>query len=386
MRQKTADITLLCKVVDNFGDIGFVYRLARALSALPDSVRIRIVTDNVAALAGLAPGVDAAAARQEHGGWQIFDWNAPSVCMEAFTAEPPRIVLECFQCGRPDWLDCLLFERTVPNLVHIIMIDYLTAEDYAETFHGLQSLTRSARVPKVNFMPGFTEKTGGLILDEPFLQAPAAPLAADSDFTVLFFCYEKDWSPVVRALQDFSPSNRKVLVAEGAGRASFMEAWKLCGRSFPVQEIPFLPQEEWDRLLCRAQLLFVRGEDSLSRACLCGTPFVWQAYPQSESYQLVKVRALLDRMRGFFAPKEFAVVERCWLSVNGGCVSAAASCSEGGSAGGGSHGGDLYSAVGAFLQAYGRLRSGFQAFSERLKKNGDLAARLMTFMQKNGML
>ena len=28
------DITILCKVVDNFGDIGVVYRLARALSDL----------------------------------------------------------------------------------------------------------------------------------------------------------------------------------------------------------------------------------------------------------------------------------------------------------------------------------------------------------------
>ena len=51
------------------------------------------------------------------------------------------------------------------------MLDYLTAEPYAETFLCLKSLSRSARVQKVNFMPGFTPKTGGLILDRQFLKS-----------------------------------------------------------------------------------------------------------------------------------------------------------------------------------------------------------------------
>ena len=45
------DITILCKVVDNFGDIGVVYRLARAIEDVKSkfeqvsSINMRIVGD-----------------------------------------------------------------------------------------------------------------------------------------------------------------------------------------------------------------------------------------------------------------------------------------------------------------------------------------------------
>ena len=88
----------------------------------------------------------------------VYDWNAAEFCHEAFSADDGAfmpVILECFQCGRPDWMERILFEEKLERTVHIIMIDYLTAEKYAEDFHCLQSLTRSAKVQKVNFMPGF---------------------------------------------------------------------------------------------------------------------------------------------------------------------------------------------------------------------------------------
>ena len=62
--------------------------------------------------------------------------------------------------------------------------------------------------------------------------------------------------------------------------------------------------------------LFVRGEDSLARACLSGIPFVWQAYVQDENYQLVKVNALLERMKPFFDADSFQRLSSLWLSYN----------------------------------------------------------------------
>ncbi|MEE0877483.1 MAG: elongation factor P maturation arginine rhamnosyltransferase EarP, partial [Fibrobacteraceae bacterium] len=194
------DITILCKVVDNFGDIGVVYRLARSLTdlfkgeSLPpgctslqptpssgttsvfpqrpfSSLSLRIIVDNLKSFSLLEPGINPDLDYQEKNGWQIFQWDAEQLCFDTFSKEPPHVILECFQCGRPDWLEKLLFDVKIPNIADIIMIDYLTAEEYADTFHKLMSLTRSARVKKVNFMPGFTAKTGGLILDEPFMKA-----------------------------------------------------------------------------------------------------------------------------------------------------------------------------------------------------------------------
>ena len=406
------DVTLLCKVVDNFGDVGVVYRLARALSDLCESLSLRIVIDNLNSFSLLEPQIDTTKDVQNANGWQILNWNAGDACLAEFRRNPPHIIVECFQCGRPEWLEMLLFTEKVENIVHIIMLDYLTAEDYAETFHKLQSLTRSARVQKVNFMPGFTAKTGGLILDEPFMRAlkeretkdekeaaawearskaaeaknvgaegskvPVdAHIAAISEgktpFTALFFSYPRDWQPAVRAFGAFNKAHcagtLHVLLARGAGYESFKTAYKNHEEKvqhFTLCELPFLPQTEWDALLTRTPLLFVRGEDSLSRACLCGVPFVWHAYPQTEEYQLVKVQALLERMRPFFAASDFAAVERCWQTYNTTAASAP----------------ELEAALRDFLFAYQAMRPGFAAFSASLVKNGDLAAHLLKFMQE----
>ena len=404
--QMTADITLLCKVVDNFGDIGTAYRLARALTevcgdkqnAFPP-IKLRIVTDNLTAFAALFPLVDAKKPFQTVNAWDIYDWNAASLCLDLFQKNPPHIIIESFQCGRPDWLETLLFDIKVPRPVHIIMLDYLSAEDYAETFHRLDSLTRSARVTKVNFMPGFTSKTGGLILDKNFLRelekveqerrgtvpgkaahiieenrtyvdctsAPSPQQRQDSAptdyFDALFFTYPADWKPAVKALSQFRSGKLRVLAAKGAGFASFMNAYAECGCPFALKPLAFLPQTEWDAVLCRSHLLFIRGEDSLSRACLLGRPFVWHAYPQTEDYQLVKVRALLERMRPYFCAEDFCAVERCWLFINGET-------------------GDIENAVKDFLSKYDDLCDGFFAFAVNLKKNGNLAFNLMTFITK----
>ncbi len=371
--EKTLDITILCKVVDNFGDIGFVYRLARSLTDLCKNLKLRIVADNLKSFSLLCPEIDPLKDEQNAKGWQIFNWNSEKTCLKEFRKNPPKIILECFQCGRPEWLETLLFTEKIPNIAQIIMIDYLTAEPYAETFHKLQSLTRSAKVQKVNFMPGFTEKTGGLILDKPFLSALKKRTDKNEEFfNILFFGYPRNYSPVIHALQNFNNKNEKkinLLLAKGAGFDSFMAAYKTEKSAeknlFALKELPFLPQTEWDALLTKTPLLFIRGEDSLSRACLCGVPFVWHAYPQTEEYQLVKVNALLDRMSIHFLPEDFKIIRKCWQIYN--TTNAAPQESE--------------NALNNFLQNYKKLCRGFKEFSDSLLKNGDLTEHLLEFIK-----
>lgn len=373
--EKTLDITILCKVVDNFGDIGFVYRLARSLSDLCPNLKLRIVADNLKSFSLLCPQIDPLKDDQNANGWQIFNWNAEKTCLETFRKNPPKIILECFQCGRPEWLETLLFTEKVQNIVHIIMIDYLTAEPYAETFHKLQSLTRSAKVQKVNFMPGFTEKTGGLILDKPFISALENRINEnENSFNILFFGYQRNYSPIIRALQNFNNKNEKkinLLLAKGAGFDSFLaayEAEKYAEKNlFALEELQFLSQIEWDALLTKTPLLFIRGEDSLSRACLCGAPFVWHAYPQTEEYQLVKVNALLDRMSVHFSREDFKIIRKCWQLYNTTNADPK----------------ELENALNDFLQNHKKLCGGFKDFSESLLKNGDLTEHLLEFIKSN---
>lgn len=425
MKHDATDITILCKVVDNYGDIGFVYRLARQISALTHtsdsrsdgctktntSFSIRIVVSNLNSFASMAPGIDPSLAYQEYNGWHVYDWNASAVCTQAFIQEEPQIILECFQCGRPDWLDTILFDKGCKDIVHIINIDYLTAEPYADDFHCLLSATRSARVQKVNFMPGFTPKTGGLVLDEPFMSYAEKNLQKQSkiinlqngqlesndapeqetaqSFSVLFFSYEQDCTPIAKELAslnsvllqktgDMRSDKPPVHVYAAAGKsfAPFKRALdEYCSThdgAFLFTALPYLSQTEWDKQLCSTSFNFVRGEDSLSRACLAGIPFLWHAYPQEENYQLVKVQALLDRMKPFFEPADFEVLSRCAIAYN-------SPHQAGGNANSNTFESDLF----YLLNNTPRLRRFFAGFSRSLMQNGDFAAHLIEFIKKS---
>ena len=419
----SADLTILCKVVDNFGDIGFVYRLAKNLVQLNPQREIRIAVDNLAAFNKIESRVDPALAEQvlevvcadslqdqegagkagnegkpkTAGRLKIFDATNAAVCAREWTKKPARVILECFQCGRPDWLEVLLFDGVTRAL--IINIDYLTAEDYAEEFHRLKSGTRSPLVRKVNFMPGFTAKTGGLILDAAAevvgktltagapetaskpKNAPATEngfIAKTAGPQILMFSYPKDFAPIIRAILRWNKATQ-INLAQGAGKESFLAANENClqdsckpktaGGLF-VRELPFLSQEEWDKNLYAQDILFVRGEDSLSRACLSGKPFVWQAYLQDDNYQLVKVRALLERMRPHFDAGDFAALESFWLLYNGAESSGKPKTA----------GAAMEEACYGFLKRSAQMKSGFESFARGLFELGNFAQKLDEFV------
>mgnify|MGYP002856458472 CR=1 FL=1 len=304
--------------------------------------------------------------------------------------------------------------------VQILNVEYLTAEDYADDFHCLKSGTRSIYVKKVNFMPGFTPKTGGLVLDRAFMRslseralppaaaqavfagsgggtgrgmssdagtaagvpaasktstpaaqasAPAVGAPAAGDFYVTVFSYERDFSAVVNALARFQEARRQAdasfrvhaLVAAGKGSAPFFQAWHKAGKPFPATALSFMQQQDWDSLLCAASFNLVRGEDSLSRACLAGRPFLWQAYPQEDDYQLVKVQALLSRLKSYLSPELYCPLERSWISYNKA---------------GDADGEALY----RLLMQEEALTAAFQAFSQSLIANGNLAEHLLAYL------
>lgn len=365
-------ITVLCKVVDNFGDIGVVYRLSKQLKKINPQNQINLVTDNLSSFQKICSSVKCDVPVQDVEGLRVFDWNAAEFCHEAFSRDDGAlmpVILECFQCGRPDWMERILFEEKLNHTVHIIMIDYLTAEKYAEDFHCLQSLTRSAKVQKVNFMPGFTEKTGGLIIDDAWREVPVRK----ADGPVLVFTYEKDLRELVEALINGGfdwLNHHRVLVAQGRGKESFMSAVKACGAESFVDELPYLNQNEWDDMMKSCSALVIRGEESMSRACLSGLPFIWHAYPQSDEYQLVKVKALLERMRPHFDKNDFEIVEHAWLEINSPSKLSA----------------QRNNPYLDFFSNLDRLAPGFYDFAASLRKNGDLAANLMTFIEKLGII
>lgn len=339
------EITILCDVVDNFGDIGFVYRLSRNIFQLNPKIKLRLVVNNLASFSKMAADINPNLAEQIFNSWKIFDWNKTELCFKEFSENPPKIILQCFQCKRPFWLDDILFSENFNQKVQIVNIEYLSAEDWVDDFHMLKSGTRSVFVKKVNFMPGFTAKTGGLILDKPFinflysnrtfknqnaLERIKKDLSAqefeffknENIFCVSVFLYEKDFSPQIKALklyQDFVKQKNPefkvhIFLANSVHLKNFENDCKQ--NQIEFSHLNYLEQQNWDAFLTLCDFNFVRGEDSFSRAVLSGIPFFWQSYVQDDEFQLVKVNAFLQKLKPFFSLEKFADYKKAVLNFN----------------------------------------------------------------------
>lgn len=309
------ELTILCKVLDNYGDIGVVYRLCRSLSDINSSLKLNLVVSSLEVFKKMADEINPSQSFQTYRGWNIFDWNDAETCGRYFSENPPAVILQTFQCGLPDWLDEIIYGKSFSDsgkICRIINIEYLTAEKWADDFHLLRGGSRSANVKKFFFMPGFTKKTAGLILDKNFSDllsdekyrnsliesiTGTVPFSKD-EFKLLVFSYPMDFSFFFDAVNSFAGKSSKkvhVYVAPGAGLESFRTMEK-CYKTidFSVDYLPYLSQETWDAFLCSMDFLFIRGEDSFARATLTGIPFLWNIYKQDEEFHLVKLKAFLD--------------------------------------------------------------------------------------------
>ncbi|MBO5117715.1 MAG: elongation factor P maturation arginine rhamnosyltransferase EarP [Treponema sp.] len=365
-------ITVLCKVVDNFGDIGVVWRLCCQLSNQIKkenfTSKINLIVDDLASFNKICNSVDSNKSFRIVENINIFNWNDEKLCYDEFSkndGENLSVILEVFQCGRPSWMEKILFEEKLNRTVQIIMIDYLTAEKYAEDFHCLQSLTRSSKVQKVNFMPGFTNKTGGLIIDSEWEHF----CDYKNNKTLLCFTYDRNWDALANACKK-SNYIEKVLIAPGKGFESLKKSFYsnfIKDSNLKIEELSFMNQNEWDKMLKNCGVLFIRGEESMSRACLSGIPFVWHAYPQSDEYQLIKVRALLERMSIHFKCEDFKIIEKVWILINSAESEVEQEVFE--------------KAILDFFDNAEKLVYGFREFALDLRKNGDLCSNLMTFIK-----
>ena len=365
-------ITVLCKIVDNFGDIGVVWRLCCQMQSLfvqeNGNSKINLIVDDLFSFSKICNSVDCSKAFQIVNGIEIFNWNDENLCYNEFSkndGEKLSVILEVFQCGRPSWMEKILFEEKLNRTVQIIMIDYLTAEKYAEDFHCLQSLTRSSKVEKVNFMPGFTNKTGGLIIDSEWKNLSEY----NYNKTLLCFTYDRNWDALANACKK-SNYIEKVLIAPGKGFESLKKSFScnfVKDSNLKIEELSFMNQNEWDKMLKNCGVLFIRGEESMSRACLSGIPFVWHAYPQSDEYQLVKVRALLERMAFHFKCEDFKIIENVWILINSPENEVSQK--------------EFENAITLFFENIEKLVYGFREFALDLRKNGDLCSNLMTFIK-----
>lgn len=311
-------LAIFCKVVDNYGDIGICWRLARQLWR-EHAVRVTLWVDDLRSFHRICPAVDSAADAQQVDGVLVRHWRDQEGSY--MPEEIADIVVEFFAVDIPPGYVAAMAQRT-PRPVWF-NLEGLSAEEWVEGCHRLPSMHPRLKLTKHFFFPGFTAKTGGLLheagLDGERLvfQADRAAMAGFlagfgvtaaemAALKVSLFCYPH--APVEGLLRAWSEGSKPVtcLVPEGVAVQAveaFTGAAARAGSratrgALTLRVLPFVPQQDYDRLLWACDLNFVRGEDSFVRAQWAGRPFVWHIYPQDENLHHKKLRAFLARYAG----------------------------------------------------------------------------------------
>ncbi|OYO27443.1 elongation factor P maturation arginine rhamnosyltransferase EarP [Janthinobacterium sp. PC23-8] len=381
----STSLAIFCKVVDNYGDIGICWRLARQLQ-LEYGVIVTLWVDDLPSFKRICPQIEVTADVQQAAGVTVRHWRDQA---GLFTPEETAdIVIEFFACDIPPGYIAAMAQRQVQPAW--LNLEGLSAEEWVEGCHKLTS-PRHGMI-KHFFFPGFTDQTGGLLreagLEErrrQFQADPAAMLVFLAQFGVTaqemaatrvsLFCYPH--APVAELLAGWQDGGEPIvcLVPEGVafdavsgfiGADAVAGAWRTQG-ALTVRVLPFVPQDDYDQLLWACDFNFVRGEDSFVRAQWAGKPFIWHIYPQDENLHHVKLRAFLRRY-ALDADGAIASLVEASEHWNGACAF------EAGWTG-------LWPALRAALP---RMTARAGHWHAQMRGNGDLAGNLLSFARLPG--
>ena len=280
---------IFCVVVDNYGDAGVCWRLARQLAEEYDW-QVRLWIDKPTLLDWLAPD-------HAQSPVTIVPWPDDLSPDESIDS-PADVVIEAFACELPATYVAAMAQREKKPVW--LNLEYLSAENWIGELHGKPSPHPRLPLVKHFFFPGFDECSGGLLREADYDQRRLAfdatafrsefglPKKAPHEITLSLFSYPT--APTAQLMQALAHAEHPIrLLLPGSNRATVTQG------ALTVQSLPFLPQVRYDELLWMCDLNFVRGEDSFVRAQWAGKPFVWQIYPQADDAHRVKLEAFLAR-------------------------------------------------------------------------------------------
>lgn len=367
-----ASIDIFCRVVDNYGDIGVCWRLARQLAARLATSTIRLWVDDIASFARIARGISTDAPLQTLGGIRVVKWDDVA-SRDPGLLQPATMVIEAFACSPPEAYVARMSDRQL-----WLNLEYLSAEDWVESCHGLPSIQPNG-LRKFFFFPGFTPRSGGL-LREGDLLARRDRWQADPDARpnllsrlgveavwldrlqagarlVYVFCYPQ--APLGALLRTLASTRQEALVLMAQGVGPDTPPLPAGGR-LALHRHEFVDQDTFDQLLWGADLNLVRGEDSLVRAIWAARPMIWQPYLQEDALHLQKLDAWLARSP--YSP-EIRHAMRAW---NGGSEA------------------EFESALAPLLSpaSFSQWQQSARAGCDTLAREDDLVTRLLAFHAK----
>lgn len=310
---KVNSIDIFCEIIDNFGDIGVVYRISKELKNFYQNARIRIVLNRLDEFKAINKKVRDLEYQEIDGLICITEKYLKENVDKLGTAD---IFIEAFGCNVPEE-----YIKTAKEKSRLwINLEYLSGEKWIEDFHLQQSIIDSKVLKKIFFMPGFSEKSGGVIIDSGFLKRKEygknhrdevlkkhfPEINMENKFTGTVFSYEKNFENLLEILNKQEKETILILMGEKTQKSFFEILQKKLTENFgkivkygkiTMLNANFLSQEEYEEVISAVDFNFTRGEDSFVRGIILGKPFMWHIYLQEEKAHMDKITAFTERFK-----------------------------------------------------------------------------------------
>lgn len=281
-------IDIFCQVIDNYGDVGVTYRLAREFKRVYPNKKLRFVINQTEELNLIRKSEDI----------EIILYKDISKIENS-----ADLIIESFGCEIPkEYMD-----KALKNSKLIINLEYFSAEKWVDDFH-LQESFLGGNLKKNFFIPGLSEKSGGILLDNEFLERKKKVEANKEYYLEKFgikekydligsvFSYEKNFDSLIEELKKLDKKVILLILSEKTQK-NFIKYFDNGNNYDKIKfvKLPFFTYDKYEELLALCDFNLVRGEDSFVRALLLGKPFLWHIYPQDENTHIKKLESFLEK-------------------------------------------------------------------------------------------
>ena len=281
-------IDIFCQVIDNYGDVGVAYRLAREFKRVYPNKKLRFVINQIEELNLI---------RKSENIEVILYKDISKIENSA------DLIIESFGCEIPkEYMD-----KALKNSKLIINLEYFSAEKWVDDFH-LQESFLGGNLKKYFFIPGLSEKSGGILLDNEFLERKKKVEANKEYYLEKFeikekydligsvFSYEKNFDSLIEELKKLDKKIILLILSEKTQK-NFIKYFDNGNNYDKIKfvKLPFFTYDKYEELLALCDFNLVRGEDSFVRALLLGKPFLWHIYPQDENTHIKKLESFLEK-------------------------------------------------------------------------------------------
>ena len=281
-------IDIFCEVIDNYGDVGVTYRLAREFKRIYPNKKLRFIINQTEELNLIKKSEDI----------EIISYEDISIIDSS-----ADLIIESFGCVIPkEYMD-----KALKNSKIIINLEYFSAEDWVDGFH-LQESFLGGNLKKYFFIPGLSQKSGGILLDNDFLERNKKVkknkeyylkkfgISGKYDLIGSVFSYEKNFDYFIEELKKLDKKVLLLILSEKTQK-NFIKYFDNNDNydKIEIVKLPFFSYDKYEELLALCDFNLVRGEDSFVRALLLGKPFLWHIYPQEENTHIKKLESFLEK-------------------------------------------------------------------------------------------